>query len=64
MGPGGIATIIAAASLAVIALAIAYLIIRIGRLVDQASATLDDLTAEISPLIDIHRSFYKIPSIY
>ena len=46
MGPGGIATIIAASSLAVIALAVSYLIIRLGRLIDQASSTLDELTAE------------------
>ena len=37
MGPGGIATIIAASSLAVIALAMAYVVIRVGRLVDEAS---------------------------
>ncbi len=51
MGPGGIATIIAAASLAVIALAVAYAIIRVGRLVDEASASLKVLTDETTPLL-------------
>ena len=52
MGPGGIATIIAASSLAVISLAIAYVVIRVGRLVDEASASLKVLTEETAPLID------------
>jgi uncharacterized protein YoxC len=52
MGPGGIATIIAASSLAVIALAIAYVVIRVGRLVDEASTSLKVLTEETAPLID------------
>ena len=51
MGPGGIATIIAAASLAVIALAVAYAIIRVGRLVDEASASRKVLTDETTPLL-------------
>jgi uncharacterized protein YoxC len=52
MGPGGIATIIAASSLAVISLAIAYVVVRVGRLVDEASASLKVLTEETAPLID------------
>ena len=52
MGPGGIATIIAASSLAVIAIAIAYVVVRVGRLVDEARASLKALTAETAPLID------------
>ena len=52
MGPGGIATIIAASSLAVIALAMAYVVIRVGRLVDEASKSLKVLTEETAPLID------------
>ena len=39
MGPGGIATIIAAISLFVIAAAIAYAVIRVGRLVDEVQKT-------------------------
>ena len=52
MGPGGIATIIAASSLAVIALAIAYAIVRLGRLVDEASATLKSVSSEVNPLLE------------
>ena len=52
MGSGGIATIIAASSLAVIALAMAYVVIRVGRLVDEASKSLKVLTEETAPLID------------
>ena len=39
MGPGGIATIIAAISLFGIAAAIAYAVIRVGRLVDEVQKT-------------------------
>jgi len=39
MGPGGIATIIASVSLLVIAGAIAYAVIRVGRLVDEVQKT-------------------------
>jgi uncharacterized protein YoxC len=52
MGPGGIATIIAASAFAVVSLSIAYVVIRVGRLVDEASASLKLLTAETAPLID------------
>ncbi len=36
MGPGGVATIIAASSLLVIAIAVSYAIIRVGRFIDEA----------------------------
>jgi hypothetical protein len=52
MGPGGIATIIAASSLAVIAVAIAYVVIRVGRFIDEAKASLKAITDETAPLID------------
>ncbi len=52
MGPGGIATIIAASSLAVIAIAISYVVIRVGRLVDEAKVSLKSLTDETAPLIE------------
>jgi uncharacterized protein YoxC len=52
MGPGGIATIIAASSLAVIAIAIAYVVVRFGRLIDEAKVSLKVLTEETAPLID------------
>ena len=55
MGPGGIATIIASCALMIIALAVAYVIIRVGNLVDEAKASLKSLTDETAPLIeDVH----------
>jgi len=50
-GPGGVATIIAAVSLLVIAIAISYAVIRIGRLIDEAKVSLKALTDEAAPLI-------------
>jgi len=40
MGPGGIATIIAASSLAIIAIAISYFIVRATRVVDELQKTI------------------------
>ena len=51
MGPGGIATIIVAASLFVIAVALSYAVIRLGKLIDEASSSLKQLTAETTPLL-------------
>jgi uncharacterized protein YoxC len=39
MGPGGIATIIAASSLLIIAVAIGYAIVRVGRLIEEVQKT-------------------------
>ena len=50
MGPGGIATIIASCSLLIIAVAIGYAIIRLGRLIDEAKSSLKSLTNETTPL--------------
>jgi len=50
-GPGGVATIIAACSLLVIAVAISYAVIRIGRFIDEAKASLKTMTDETAPLI-------------
>ena len=52
MGPGGIATIIAATSLFVIAIAIAYAVIRVSRLVDEARQSLHAFTEETTPLLE------------
>lgn len=52
MGPGGIATIIAACSLLVIAAAISYAVIRLGRLIDEAKVSLKTLTDETKPLLE------------
>jgi uncharacterized protein YoxC len=51
MGPGGIATIIASCSLLIIAVAIGYAIVRLGRLIDEASLSLKAFTDETGPLI-------------
>lgn len=52
MGPGGIATIIAACSLLIIAGAIAYAVVRVGRLIDEAKLSLKTVTDETKPLIE------------
>ncbi|CAB4621384.1 MAG: hypothetical protein RL192_184 [Actinomycetota bacterium] len=52
MGPGGIATIIAASSLLVIAIAVSYAIIRVGRFIDEAKVSLKAVTDEATPLIE------------
>lgn len=48
MGPGGIATIIAASSLLVIAFAIGYAIIRLGQLVDEVHDTVKHVNRIVS----------------
>lgn len=52
MGPGGIATIIAAASLFVIAVAVAYAVFRVSRLIDEARTSLHAFTEETTPLLE------------
>ena len=44
MGPGGIATIIASCGLFIIAIAISYVVIRVGRFIDEAGISLKALT--------------------
>ena len=51
MGPGGIATIIAACSLLIIAFALGYAVIRLGRFIDEAKVSLKAFTDETKPLI-------------
>jgi len=43
MGPGGIATIIAACALLIIALAISYAVIRLSRLIDEVKETVNSV---------------------
>ena len=50
MGPGGIATIIAAISLLVIAVAFAYTVIRISKFIDEAKISLKAFTDDTTPL--------------
>lgn len=52
MGPGGIATIIAACSLLVIAIAVSYAVVRISRLIDEAKLSLKAMTDETTPLLE------------
>jgi uncharacterized protein YoxC len=62
MGPGGIATIIAASALVIIALALSYTIIRVSRLIDEVqktvnnvnriAATAESLTGKVSGAIN------------
>ena len=52
MGPGGIATIIASCGLLIIAIAVAYAVIRVGRFIDEAKVSLKSLTDETAPLIE------------
>lgn len=52
MGPGGIATIIAACGVFIIAIAISYVVIRVGRFIDEAGISLKALTDETAPLIE------------
>lgn len=52
MGPGGIATIIAASALFIIAIAVSYVVIRVGRFIDEAKVSLKSLTDETAPLIE------------
>jgi uncharacterized protein YoxC len=48
MGPGGIATIIAASSLLIIAAAIAYAIWKVGQLVDEVQKTVKSVNKIVS----------------
>lgn len=52
MGPGGIATIIAACALFIIAIAISYVVMRVGRFIDEAKLSLKSLVDETAPLIE------------
>ena len=48
MGPGGIATIIAASALLIIAVAIAYAIVRVGNLIDAVEKTVKSVNKIVS----------------
>ena len=52
MGPGGIATIIAAAALFVIAVAIAYTVFRVSKFIDEAKTSLKAFTDDTTPLLN------------
>jgi uncharacterized protein YoxC len=51
MGPGGIATIIAAISLLVIAVAVSFAVFRVSKLIDEAKISLKAFTDDTTPLL-------------
>lgn len=52
MSAGGIAAIIAASSLAVVAVAIAYAVIRFGKVLDEAGVAIKAVSQETLPLLE------------
>ncbi|MEJ0014661.1 MAG: DUF948 domain-containing protein [Actinomycetota bacterium] len=48
MGPGGIATIIAASALVIIAIALGYAIVRVGNLIDEVQETVKNVNKIVS----------------
>jgi len=60
MGPGGIATIIAASSLAVIAVAIAYTVIRASRLIDEITKTIAMINSPLKSLSNAGKSIENL----
>ena len=60
MGPGGIATIIAASSLAVIAVAIAYTVIRASRLIDEITKTIAMINGPLKSLSNAGKSIESL----
>ncbi len=74
MGPGGIATIVAACSLLVIAFAASYAIIRVGNLIDEVQKTIksvnrivstaenftEKVTGSITSLVEKNSGFLKV----
>ena len=60
MGPGGIATIIAASSLAVIAVAISYTVIRASRLIDEITKTVSMINGPLQNISNAGRSIEQI----
>ena len=60
MGPGGIATIIAASSLAVIAIAISYTVIRLSRLIDEVTQTISVINGPLKNLSNAGKSIEQL----
>ena len=52
MSAGGIAAIIAASALAIVALAVAYAVVRFSKVLDEASAAIKNVTTETVPLLE------------
>ncbi len=49
---GGIAAIIAASGLLIIAIAVAYAVIRLGRAIDEVGSSIKAITADTTPLLE------------
>lgn len=60
MGPGGIATIIAASSLAVIAIAVSYTVIRLSRLIDEVTQTISMINGPLKNLSNASKSLEQL----
>ena len=60
MGPGGIATIIAASSLAVIAVAVAYTVVRASRLIDEVTKTVAIINSPIRSISKAGKSLEEM----
>ena len=60
MGPGAIATIIAASSLAVIAIAISYTVIRLSRLIDEVTQTISMINGPLKNLSNAGKSIEQL----
>jgi uncharacterized protein YoxC len=52
MSAGGIAAIIAASALAIVAIAIGYAVIRFSKVLDEASTAIKSVSSETLPLIE------------
>ena len=52
MSGGGIAAIIAASAFAIIAIAVAYAVVRFSKVLDEASAAIKNVTTETVPLLE------------
>ena len=60
MGPSGIATIIAASSLAIIAVAISYTVIRASRLIDEITKTVSMINGPLKNISNAGKSIEQI----
>jgi uncharacterized protein YoxC len=60
MGPGGIATIIAASSFAIIAVAVAYTVVRASRLIDEITKTVSMINSPIKSISNAGKSLEEL----
>ena len=60
MGPGGIATIIAASSLAIIAVAVAYTVVMASRLIDEITKTVSMINSPIKSISNAGKSLEEL----